>query len=157
MQDTPSVPQFPVHDFLQVAALNGTDHCLILAGERASGRIELRRGQVVHAEYGDLIGEEAVYSALTDPALAELGEELKRGPSRLMVVGHADARGATKDNLDLAARRACDVADYLKKQGVDEHRILVQSQAAGAPVESNQSEEGRAKNRRVDTHVIERT
>ncbi len=111
MQEPPSAPQFPVHDFLQVAALNGTDHCLTLAGERANGRIELRRGQVVHAEYGDLIGEEAIYSALTDPALvarqapgggAEPGRSIFTSTPHLLIEA---ARRADEGLVRLPARR----------------------------------------------------
>jgi OOP family OmpA-OmpF porin len=84
--------------------------------------------------------------------LQEIAQLLKSQPAlRLHIVGHTDNQGTDAHNLDLSRRRAASVVrDLSGKYGIAGTRL--DSFGAGwyAPVASNDSEDGRAKNRRVE-------
>ncbi|AGH81007.1 outer membrane protein A [Psychromonas sp. CNPT3] len=65
------------------------------------------------------------------------------------VIGHTDSLGSKKYNQWLSEKRAQVVADYLVKEGVDPSRIIVKGEGESSFVSSNETAEGRAKNRRV--------
>ncbi len=86
------------------------------------------------------------------PTLDEIATLLRNDVSlNLTIVGHTDAKGADDYNLDLSRRRAANVSATLVA-GYSIDRARLQSRGAGAsePVASNDDEEGRAKNRRVE-------
>lgn len=86
------------------------------------------------------------------PTLAEIATLLRNDPAlRLAVVGHTDAQGGADYNLDLSRRRADHVvAALVRGHGIDASRLQARGAGAGEPVASNDSEDGRAKNRRVE-------
>lgn len=69
------------------------------------------------------------------------------------VVGYTDSVGSPESNRDLAQRRASAVADYLGQRGVTRNRIIVESRGEDNPIASNDTEAGRAQNRRVEMLV----
>jgi OOP family OmpA-OmpF porin len=78
-------------------------------------------------------------------------EELLQQPSLMVsVTGHTDSRGAAEYNQRLSDERANAVAKYLQSKGVASNRITVQGEGEMQPVADNQTEEGRARNRRVE-------
>lgn len=66
------------------------------------------------------------------------------------VEGHTDSVGPDGYNLGLSSRRAAEVARYLEDQGVDVQRLDTKGLGEGKPVASNDSDEGRQRNRRVE-------
>jgi outer membrane protein OmpA-like peptidoglycan-associated protein len=87
----------------------------------------------------------------SEPTLKEIAKLLKQDQKKVFIVGHTDTQGGYEYNKNLSARRAKAVAEVLSKQyGIPASRL--QSAGVGylAPVASNDSEEGRAKNRRVE-------
>ena len=88
----------------------------------------------------------------SEPTLKEIAKLLRNEPSlRVRVVGHTDNQGKSDYNLDLSRRRAANVVRELTgKHGVDAARLDSFGCGLYAPVASNESEEGRAKNRRVE-------
>jgi len=90
--------------------------------------------------------------AESQPTLAEIAKLLKSNPSlRLHVVGHTDNQGKSDYNLDLSRRRAASVvAELTGKQGIAANRLDSFGCGMYSPVASNDAEEGRAKNRRVE-------
>lgn len=86
------------------------------------------------------------------PALEEIAKLLKQDTSlRLYVVGHTDNAGALAANLDLSRKRAAAVVQLLTtKYGVAADRLQSFGNGPYAPVASNDSEDGRALNRRVE-------
>jgi outer membrane protein OmpA-like peptidoglycan-associated protein len=66
------------------------------------------------------------------------------------VIGHTDSRGSADYNLRLSERRAGSVAKYLESREVVSQRILVVAKGESTPTASNDTESGRALNRRVE-------
>jgi outer membrane protein OmpA-like peptidoglycan-associated protein len=77
---------------------------------------------------------------------------LKQDPKlKLHVVGHTDSVGELKFNMDLSRRRADAVVKELTtKHGVASARLRSDGVGPLSPVASNKTDEGRAKNRRVE-------
>jgi OOP family OmpA-OmpF porin len=88
----------------------------------------------------------------SDAALSEIAKLLTEKPElKLLVVGHTDNIGSFDANRDLSSRRAASVITELSaKYSVNESRLTAFGASFAAPVASNSSEEGRAKNRRVE-------
>jgi OOP family OmpA-OmpF porin len=88
----------------------------------------------------------------SDAALQEIATMLQQDPElKLLVVGHTDNVGTLASNMDLSKRRAAAVVQVLTaKHGIAAARLLAQGAGPLAPVASNTTEEGRAKNRRVE-------
>ncbi len=74
--------------------------------------------------------------------------------SSLAVVGHTDSQGSENYNLELSERRAHAVADYLTQHFPRDVVLNVSARGESEPVESNDTETGRAANRRVEIIVI---
>ncbi|PZQ58541.1 MAG: hypothetical protein DI544_13935 [Sphingomonas taxi] len=70
------------------------------------------------------------------------------------VYGHTDSTGSDSYNQDLSERRAVSVADYLSSHGVQAARIATRGFGETQPIESNETEQGRAANRRVEIKVV---
>ncbi|WP_343716536.1 OmpA family protein [Inquilinus sp.] len=70
--------------------------------------------------------------------------------ARIEISGHTDASGDAAANLDLSKRRAEAVADYLQTAGIAGNRLTAEGYGSTRPVASNETEEGRAQNRRID-------
>ena len=88
----------------------------------------------------------------SEPTLKEIGKLLAENPGlRIHVVGHTDDQGKPDYNLDLSRRRAAAVTQALTSTyGVAANRLDSFGCGPYAPAASNDSEEGRAKNRRVE-------
>lgn len=95
------------------------------------------------------------------PALrADLGrvaDNLLRYPdSSVQIIGHTDSDGEAAYNADLSLRRAGAVADVLQSNGVTFGRLQTAGRGEDQPIASNLTEEGKARNRRVEIIVIPR-
>lgn len=108
-------------------------------------------------------GKVAIYGILFDfdkdvikpeskPTLDEIAFLLSAKPDlKLNVVGHTDSQGSADYNLDLSQRRAASVVTALISQyGVAPDRLTPMGAGMTQPVDTNDTEEGRAKNRRVE-------
>ncbi|MBT8146788.1 MAG: OmpA family protein [Gammaproteobacteria bacterium] len=74
--------------------------------------------------------------------------------TRIQVTGHTDSTGALDYNYGLSDRRARSVGNYLASKGVDQNRIITQGVGPDQPIASNESEAGRAQNRRVELQIV---
>lgn len=90
-------------------------------------------------------------------ALDQLTSALKDSPSkRIEVVGHTDSAPMQKkyrDNWELSLERARRVGTYLISQGLDQKRLVMSGYADTDPVDTADTDEARAKNRRVEIFV----
>jgi outer membrane protein OmpA-like peptidoglycan-associated protein len=84
--------------------------------------------------------------------LAECAELIKRDHAKhVRVIGHTDSVGGLDYNLELSKRRALSVKTWLVKQGgIADEDLLAIGLGPKKPMASNTTEEGRAKNRRVE-------
>jgi outer membrane protein OmpA-like peptidoglycan-associated protein len=71
----------------------------------------------------------------------------------IKVIGHTDSQGSDAYNQKLSERRASSVAAYLLSQGVAPNKLTSEGRGESQPVADNDTEEGRAQNRRVELHI----
>ncbi len=85
-------------------------------------------------------------------ALHLVAQILKEDPGKkILVVGYTDNIGSDEYNLRLSLQRAQSVADYLiYVEGIENHRMKIEGRGKSDPIADNSTEEGRAKNRRVE-------
>lgn len=72
----------------------------------------------------------------------------------VQVVGHTDNVGSDSYNMTLSQKRADSVARYLQSRGVDWNRLVVSGAGKTQPIASNDTEAGRAENRRVEITLV---
>ena len=96
---------------------------------------------------------------LTDEAklvLNEVAQTLLAYPDiKVEIAGHTDGLGSDAYNLSLSERRAISVKNYLTGQNVEAGRMTPNGYGETQPIDSNESEEGQSRNRRVELRVIE--
>lgn len=83
--------------------------------------------------------------------LDKLAKVLVDNPdTNINIYGYTDSKGKADYNLKLSDRRAASVKSYLASKGVNSSRMFTQGMGMADPVASNDTDEGRAKNRRVE-------
>ena len=95
--------------------------------------------------------------ALTDSAINQLENiyvMMRKNKHMYMEIhGHTDAQGAMAYNQVLSENRANAVIDFIVRKGIDQNRFEIKALGSSQPVASNETEEGRAKNRRVEFRI----
>ena len=74
---------------------------------------------------------------------------------RVEVQGHTDNQGNTQNNLELSQRRAEAVVEYLVSKGVSKDTLEAKGYGEAKPIKSNDTDKGRAMNRRVEFKILE--
>ena len=141
------------------------------SNETREGRIENRRVDIlVVAEIRDLDTMVFPGAALFERRSAKLSEQgrttleqhrmeavdLFNRAAYIEIIGHTDNVGDEQDNLALSKQRAATVRDYLVSKGHDASKMVIAGKGDTMPVASNDTEEGRASNRRVQIVVLGR-
>lgn len=123
---------------------------VVANAEAFAGDINATGHAAVYGIYFDT--GKAVVKPESETALAEIARLLKKMPAlRIWVVGHTDNTGTMETNMNLSKARAEAVVQALTgKFGIAAERLKGYGVGALAPVASNDSEAGRAKNRRVE-------
>ena len=86
--------------------------------------------------------------------LAAVAERLQGGGLRALVVGHADSEGNAVQNRNVSLARALTVADHLRRLGVAAGLLEVEAAGSDQPIATNESADGRSRNRRVDVRLL---
>ncbi len=121
------------------------DYNLIVFGE---SQIELRQPIVYQRATGNLLPQ-------SNAVLDEIAQLLKRNPKvRIRIEGHTDSDGPDGDNLALSKKVAENTRRALTSRGIAGARLVVEGKGEGSPIDENESEEGRAANRRVELHLV---
>lgn len=91
------------------------------------------------------------------PVLDQFAAGLRNNPnSDVRIVGHTDSTGGDSVNNPLSVERAASTRNYLTARGVDGRRIAIDGMGERNPMATNDTAEGRARNRRVEIFVGER-
>lgn len=86
--------------------------------------------------------------------LQQLAKSLENYPnSDVLIVGHTDSVGTDAYNQDLSQRRSQAASAYLQSLGVPASRLQTQGRGESEPIESNDTDAGRARNRRVEIAI----
>jgi OOP family OmpA-OmpF porin len=86
--------------------------------------------------------------------IKEFAEFLKQVPVyKVTIIGHTDNIGTEAYNMKLSAKRAEAVRKLLIEDGIDPKIIDTKAMGESQPIASNATEEGRAKNRRIEAHL----
>ena len=137
--------------FVQLVEAAGMERKMVtLKAEDISGDIA-RQGRAVF--YGILFDfDKAQIKPESEPQLVEMAKALKADPKlKVFIVGHTDNQGKLDYNTGLSQRRAEAVARALTTgHGIPAARLTAKGLASLAPVATNRTDEGRAKNRRVE-------
>jgi OmpA-OmpF porin, OOP family len=88
-------------------------------------------------------------------SLNQVADALRGRPDvkSISVIGHTDNTGSDAYNLRLSERRAAAVADYLRRSGASS-RFVSSGRGESQPIADNTTEQGRARNRRVELNVV---
>jgi outer membrane protein OmpA-like peptidoglycan-associated protein len=104
---------------------------------------------IVHGIYFDTAS--AAIKPESEPALAEMVKLLNGSPAlKVYIVGHTDSVGSLESNLKLSSDRAASVVKAITARGVAASRLKSAGVGPYSPVASNDTDEGKAKNRRVE-------
>ncbi|ACY17711.1 OmpA family protein [Haliangium ochraceum] len=114
-------------------------------------RIEIM--QQVQFEFG-----KAVLLEESKSLLDEVAAIMRDNPqiAKIRVEGHTDSKGKANFNLRLSRERAASVRAYLISQGVAGNRLVARGFGMTKPIDSNDTDDGRARNRRVEFNIVSR-
>ena len=87
-------------------------------------------------------------------SLSKLAVMLQQNPSMFLEIhGHASSEGTVEHNLNLSARRSHSVEQFFLSRGISSNKLLIKFYGERSPIFNNNSEVGRAKNRRVELKI----
>lgn len=91
----------------------------------------------------------------SDPLLTAVATILKEHSelTKIRIEGHTDNRGAVAMNKNLSERRAASVVKWLTTFGIDKSRLTAKGFGLEKPIDTNDTDEGRTNNRRVEFHI----
>ncbi len=131
-----------------------------LSSERAQHQIEIERQQneilklTMNSEVSFDFNSARIKSTFYSP-LNKMADIMNRYPrTQIVIVGHTDSVGSEQYNFDLSHRRAIAVADYLVSRGVAAPRLGTEGRGELEPIAGNDTDAGRAQNRRVEVFVV---
>jgi outer membrane protein OmpA-like peptidoglycan-associated protein len=142
----------------------------VASNETSEGRVQNRRVEIIDITEpaldrilfpGDALFENK-NAGLTEDGRAFLEEkrmqarELLNRATYVEIVGHTDNVDDDNDNMALSKLRAESVRDYLVGQGLDDAKVFATGKGETMPIASNDSEEGRAQNSRVQVLILDR-
>lgn len=119
-------------------------------------KVELAEGKINIKEQVFFETSKAVIKSESFDLLNQVAQLLIDNPhiGNVTVEGHTDSRGKYKLNMKLSQDRADSVMRYLVERGVDANRLNAIGYGPDRPIETNDTKEGRAKNRRVEFVVL---
>ena len=107
------------------------------------------RAQQYFAAIADTYNAQKSAADIQDPKLkAQYLTQIAQ--RKILLVGHTDDTGSTRLNADLSERRARAVSKFMEDHGIPKESLFFQGAGEFYPVADNNTEEGRARNRRVE-------
>jgi outer membrane protein OmpA-like peptidoglycan-associated protein len=128
---------------------------LLLGDIKGPPLAEVDQNQIVINEQIQFRMASAEILAESEPIVAAVAQILSSTPriARLRVEGHTDATGTAASNRELSNRRAAAVVAALVARGVSRERLRSVGLGDTQPLETNATDEGRQRNRRVEFHI----
>jgi len=120
--------------------------------KRVKGSMEIEILKQIQFDTG-----KATIKPTSHSILDEIVKLLKANPDikRLSIEGHTDDRGGIDLNNRLSQERADSVKKYLGAHGIEENRLEAHGFGPSRPIDTNDTDAGRQKNRRVEFHITE--
>ena len=121
-------------------------------------RVVVRDNRIIIKEKIQFEFNSAKIKNVSHSLLDEVAKEIKEHPQikKIEIQGHASAEGSDGYNLKLSDKRAKAVRKYLSGQGgIDNGMLLAKGYGESQPIASNDTEEGKEKNRRVEFLIVE--
>ena len=137
--------------------INSRDHC---PNSKPGEKVDLKGCEIPEVIVLKGVHFETSSSTLKEDSktvLDTVADTIKRySTMRVEVGGYTDSRGSSSLNVRLSEQRARSVVDYLVLKGVIAGNLSAKGYGASSPVADNNTPEGRAANRRVELHILER-
>jgi len=120
-------------------------------------RVEVTADKIVIREKIQFDLNKATIKPESDELLGEIVEVFKENPhiKKVSIEGHTDNQGSDSYNQKLSDQRAKSVLDYLVGKGIDAKRLTSKGFGESKPIGSNDTEEGKEQNRRVEFIITE--
>src|SRR5690606_5221976 len=121
-------------------------------------RVVVTEKEIVILQKVEFDFDKATIQPVSDPLLDDVAETLKKHPEIVLVEvqGHTDNKGTPFYNQKLSGLRAEAVKKALVARGVEANRLISKGYGQSKPIATNDTEEGRAENRRVQFQIIKR-
>lgn len=119
--------------------------------------IEKQDQEIINTAFDNLEFETAktIIKSKSFPYLYDLADLLDKNPDwKLRIAGHTDNVGNDEYNLGLSKRRSEAVAQVFKDRGIDPSRLIIEYYGESQPIDTNDTPEGRANNRRVEMEIV---
>jgi outer membrane protein OmpA-like peptidoglycan-associated protein len=140
VEESPSTPPASSTDTKPVENSNIETVQVIESGDNAE----------IHFPYNSTQNEKAEE---IDGYLSKIASQLSNSNQKVTIIGHTDGIGDAKTNFAFAERRAKNIRDILKAKGVKHEQIVCVSKGESMPIATNDTPEGRYKNRRVEIKI----
>ena len=132
-------PTYTVNNGLRIAAAEQA----LLDNTLANRTVEFDSGKATLTPAGRAILDEMVAAML------------KLKGRRIEIIGHTDSAGLRASNVSLSQARAATVKAYLATRGIAEDYLTASGQGPDRPIASNDTVEGRARNRRIEFRLVQ--
>ena len=132
-------PTYTVNNGLRIAAAEQA----LLDDTLANRTVEFDSGKATLTPTGRAILDEMVTAML------------KLKGRRIEIIGHTDSAGLRASNVSLSQARAATVKAYLTARGIAEDNLAASGQGPDRPIASNDTAEGRARNRRIEFRLAQ--
>ncbi len=124
-----------------------------------TAKLEETQGQTpIIIQPSNILFKDKKYDVQLTPELEHYFDQLKlyldkMSDSQVIITGYTDNQGRQRDNLKLSRKRAMSVRKFMLNLGFNDQQLVTKYHGSKDPVESNQTEEGRSKNRRVEIRI----
>ncbi len=147
---TPNFETYYYYDDISVSLKSCSNH-IIVPSKKPKTQAFIQKNNTYTLENILFETNQSVLLPSSFVSLDSLVALLQRTPKKhIELQGHTDNEGNALQNQRLSEARAKAVADYLVRQGIDNQRVQSKGFGANRPIETNDTPEGRLKNRRVE-------
>jgi len=139
---------------LTIIEEKGFEKKLVFSADEMKKELDKSGGIAIYGIYFDL--DQSTLKVGSEKVLIEMVKLMKNYANlKIEIQGHTDTTGTREHNVKLSERRAETVKSFLVLYGVDSSRMATKGCGPDQPVASNDTEEGRSLNRRVELKKIQ--